>query len=139
MDKQSLLTQISSFPYLTGGTQTGEAIKFINQTYFTEEAGSRANQRVPQIAVVITDGDSTDDVIEPAKSLREKGVMVFAIGVGQANIKELQSMANKPSEHFVFHLDNYQALLAKKDELLQTVCVSMEDQRQGKKKKNSFL
>lgn len=132
MDKQSLLAAISSFPYRTGGTETGKAIDFLLQTYFTEEAGSRANQRVPQIAVVITDGDSTDDVIGPAQRLRQHGVIVFAIGVGQANLKELQSIASRPAERFLLTSTSYQALERLTEGLLQTVCVSMEDQRQGK-------
>ncbi|XP_069392927.1 collagen alpha-6(VI) chain isoform X2 [Paralichthys olivaceus] len=131
MDKQSLLNAIDAFPYRAGGTQTGKAINFLIDTYFTEAAGSRAAQRVPQIAVIITDGDSTDDVIEPAKRLRKHGVIVFAIGVGNANINELQSIASRPTERFQFTIHSYQALAALKEVLLQTVCVSMEDRRQA--------
>ncbi|XP_071324339.1 collagen alpha-6(VI) chain-like isoform X2 [Trachinotus anak] len=131
MDKQSLLAEIGTFPYRTGGTETGKAINFLVERYFTEEAGSRASQRVPQIAVIITDGDSTDDVVAPAKRLRQHGVIVFAIGVENANLNELQSIASRPSERFLFTINSYQALLALTEGLLQTVCVSMEDQRQA--------
>uniref|UniRef100_A0A3Q2FRH3 VWFA domain-containing protein n=1 Tax=Cyprinodon variegatus TaxID=28743 RepID=A0A3Q2FRH3_CYPVA len=92
LDASSLLTAIDTFPYRTGGTKTGKAIDFLISEYFTEEAGSRANQRVPQIAVVITDGDSEDEVEEPAQRLRQKGVIVFAIGVGKANQRELEDI-----------------------------------------------
>ncbi|XP_047190984.1 collagen alpha-6(VI) chain isoform X3 [Scophthalmus maximus] len=139
MDKQSLLTEIATFPYRTGGTQTGKAIDFLIKRYFTAEAGSRASQRVPQIAVIITDGDSIDDVIEPAKRLRQHGVIVFAIGVGQADVKQLQSIASKPPERFLLTINSYQALVALKDVLLKTVCVSMEDQRQALAEKFSDI
>ncbi|XP_047196684.1 collagen alpha-6(VI) chain [Hippoglossus stenolepis] len=131
MDKDSLLTAIDTFPYRTGGTQTGKAIDFLIQTYFTKVAGSRAGQRVPQIAVIITDGDSSDEVIEPAKRLREHGVIVFAIGVGVANLKELGSIASKPPDRFRLTINSYEALKTLKEGLLETVCVSMEDQRQA--------
>lgn len=131
LDASSLLTAIDTFPYRTGGTKTGKAIDFLISEYFTEEAGSRANQRVPQIAVVITDGDSEDEVEEPAQRLRQKGVIVFAIGVGKANQQELEDIANQPSQRFLFTIDSYQALQRLTKGLLQTVCVSMEDQRQG--------
>ncbi|XP_070768321.1 collagen alpha-6(VI) chain-like [Enoplosus armatus] len=131
MDKQSLLAEVDTFPYRTGGTQTGKAIDFLLTQYFTKEAGSRASQRVPQIAVVITDGDSTDDVVLPAQRLRQHGVIVFGIGVGQANLKELGTIANRPSERFLFTIDSYQALQRLTEGLLQTVCVSVEDQRQA--------
>lgn len=131
LDAQSLLAAVDQLPYRTGNTETGKAIEFLRTQYFTEEAGSRANQRVPQIAVIITDGDSRDEVQVPAQDLRKHGVIVFAIGVGQANMDELESIANRPSERFLFSIDSYQALQRLTEGLLQTVCVSMEDQRQG--------
>lgn len=132
MDKTSLLAELDRFPYREGNTYTGKAIDFILTEYFTADAGSRASERVPQIAVVITDGESADDVVEPARRLRESGVIVFAIGVGQANLRELQSIANRPPERFVLTIDSFQALQRLTDSLLQTVCISIEDQGQGK-------
>ncbi|XP_068178959.1 collagen alpha-6(VI) chain isoform X2 [Antennarius striatus] len=131
MDKTSLLAALDSVPYRKGGTETGKAIDFLLTQYFTKDAGSRASQRVPQIAVVITDGESTDDVIGPARRLRQHGVIVLGIGVGEANLEELASIANKPSERFMYSIDNFQALQRLTEGLLRTVCISMEDQRQA--------
>ncbi|XP_071402741.1 collagen alpha-6(VI) chain-like [Centroberyx affinis] len=129
MDKQSLLAEVDNLPYRTGNTATGKAMTFLREKYFTAEAGSRADQRVPQVAVVITDGDSADDVVAPAQLLRRHGVIVFGIGVGAANMTELQAITNRPYQRFLLSIDNYQALQRMTDSLLQTVCVSMEDQR----------
>ncbi|XP_063735127.1 collagen alpha-6(VI) chain-like [Eleginops maclovinus] len=131
MDKTSLLEAVKRIPKRKGGTETGKAIDFLRTQYFTEEAGSRAGQRVPQIAVVITDGDSTDDVTAPAQRLRQHGVIVFGIGVGPANLQELQSIANRPPERFLSSISNYAALQTLKDSLLKTVCISVEDQKQA--------
>ncbi|XP_054638754.1 collagen alpha-6(VI) chain isoform X2 [Dunckerocampus dactyliophorus] len=131
MDKKSLLAELDKFPYRTGGTETGKAIDFLRTQYFTESAGSRASQRVPQIAVVITDGDSTDDVVAPAQHLRQHGVIVFGIGVGQANRAELESIANRPSDNFRFFIDSFQALQRLTEGLLKTMCTSMDNQRQA--------
>lgn len=133
-DAQSLLAEVDRFPYRAGGTETGKAIDFLRLQYFKKEAGSRIEQRVPQIAVIITDGDSTDDVEIPAQELRKQGVIVFGIGVGKANLKELEAIANRPPERFTFPIDSYQALLMLTGNLLQTVCISMEDRRQGETK-----
>lgn len=130
-DKKNLLDAIDSFPYRGGNTNTGKAMDFLLTQYFTPEAGSRAEQRVPQFAVVITDGDSADDVAAPAQRLKQHGVIVFAIGVGQANLKELESIANRPPQRFLLTIDSYQALQRLTEGLLQTVCISMEDQRQA--------
>ncbi|XP_071387197.1 collagen alpha-6(VI) chain-like [Centroberyx affinis] len=129
MDKQSLLAEVDNLPYRTGNTATGKAMTFLRERYFTAEAGSRADQRVPQVAVVITDGDSADDVVVPAQLLRRHGVIVFGIGLGAANMTELQAITNRPHQRFLSSIDNYQALQRLTDNLLQTVCVSMEDQR----------
>ena len=134
MDKSSLLTAVENVPYRTGNTFTGKAMDFLLKQYFTEDAGSRASQRVPQIAVIITDGDSADDVKEPARRLRHHGVIVFGIGVGQANLTELKAIANQPSDHFLLTINSYQALQRLTDGLLRTVCTSVEDQRQGEGK-----
>ncbi|XP_053699895.1 collagen alpha-6(VI) chain-like isoform X1 [Synchiropus splendidus] len=129
MDNTSLLNAIDSFQYRGGGTETGKAINFTREMYFKEEAGSRASQRVPQIAVVITDGESIDDVVVPSKEMRDHGVIVFSIGVGDANQKQLSDIANQPSSRFSSYIDSFQSLKWLTDALLQTVCVSIKDQK----------
>ncbi|XP_034722034.1 collagen alpha-4(VI) chain-like, partial [Etheostoma cragini] len=131
MDKNSLLAAVDAFPYRQGGTETGKAIDFLQQQYFTEAAGSRAGQRVPQIAVVITDGDSADDVVQPAQSLRQHGVLVFGIGVGEANMEQLEYIANRPRRLFLHSIASYQALKRLTEGLLRTVCVSVVDQTEA--------
>ncbi|CAI5661505.1 unnamed protein product [Oreochromis niloticus] len=128
-DKNSLLAAVENLTHRGGGTETGKAIDFLRTEYFTKEAGSRAERRVPQIAVVITDGESTDDVLEPARRLRQHGVIVFAIGVGQIKQTQLITIANWPSERFVLTTDSYQKLQDQTNSLLETVCLSLEDQR----------
>uniref|UniRef100_A0A667YNI2 Collagen type VI alpha 6 chain n=1 Tax=Myripristis murdjan TaxID=586833 RepID=A0A667YNI2_9TELE len=92
MDKQSLLAQVDNLPYRMGGTETGKAISFLETQYFTAQAGSRINQRVPQIAIVITDGESEDDVIAPTQQLRKQGVIIF----GSASLNETKVIATAP-------------------------------------------
>ncbi|KAM9353570.1 collagen alpha-6(VI) chain-like [Symphorus nematophorus] len=131
MDKKSLLAAVEQIPYRQGGTETGKAIEFLLKQNFTTEVGSRASQRVPQIVVVITDGESADDVTKPARRLKQQGVIVFAIGVGQIKQEELVSIANEPSHHFVLKIDSYQNLQTNAESLMQTVCLAMEDQRRA--------
>ncbi|XP_059194891.1 collagen alpha-6(VI) chain-like [Centropristis striata] len=130
-DKKSLLSALERIPYRLGDTNTGKAMQFLLDEYFTEVAGSRASKRVPQIAVVITDGESTDEVEKPAQKLREQGAIVFGVGVGPVNLDQIKSIANKPPKRFTYHIDNYQALDRLKDSLLKTVCESVVDQRQA--------
>uniref|UniRef100_UPI0037E9B12B collagen alpha-6(VI) chain-like n=1 Tax=Semicossyphus pulcher TaxID=241346 RepID=UPI0037E9B12B len=128
MDKNSLLAELERISYRKGGTETGKAMNFLLTQYFTKEAGSRASQRVPQIAVVITDGESADDVVVPARKLRKHGVIVFGIGVGQVEQRQLMSIANWPPERYVLDTNSYQLLQKLKEDLLKTVCISVIEQ-----------
>ncbi|XP_072249472.1 collagen alpha-6(VI) chain-like [Leuresthes tenuis] len=131
LDTQSLLAHVDRLQYRAGNTFTGKAINFLRSQYFTENAGSRASQRVPQIVMIITDGKSNDDVLVPAQELQQQGVIVFGIAVGQASLQQLQQIVTQPSEFFLLAIDNYQALQTLTEQLLGTVCSSMEDQRQA--------
>lgn len=51
---------------------------FIQENSFSPQSGSRPG--VPRVVVLVTDGKSQDDVIPAARSLRDSGVEVFAIG-----------------------------------------------------------
>ncbi|KAJ8004902.1 hypothetical protein DPEC_G00141110 [Dallia pectoralis] len=86
---KTLLEKVDQIQQLHGGTATGTAISFLQTKFFTKSAGSRADQRVPQIAVVLTDGDSLDDVVIPANELRKHGVLVYAIGLGEIKSNKL--------------------------------------------------
>ncbi|KAG7232267.1 hypothetical protein INR49_009312, partial [Caranx melampygus] len=121
-DKKSLLAAVERIVHQGGDTYTGKAIDFIRTEFFT----SGVRSRVPQIAVVITDGESSDKVTEPAQKLRNQGVIVFAIGVGEAKKEELEDIANFHGEPFVLHITDFTALEPMRGRLLQTVCKSVE-------------
>ncbi|XP_064200281.1 collagen alpha-6(VI) chain-like isoform X2 [Anguilla rostrata] len=139
MEKRVLLEQIDKLKYRTGGTQTGKALQFLQSTYFTEAGGSRASENVPQIAVVITDGSSTDEVEAPAQELRKQGVIIFAIGIKDADKEELEKIANSPHKHFLINIDSYQALQRLTQSFLQTVCTSVETQIQAPRFADVFI
>ncbi|MCJ8728199.1 hypothetical protein PDJAM_G00001580, partial [Pangasius djambal] len=130
-DKNDLLEKVDKLTYLRGGTETGKALRFIQNNYFNESKGSRINQNVPQIAVVITDGDSTDETKTPAMQLRRKGVLIFTVGVGAASITGLQSIANKPHQHFVLSFTDYENLLKATTSAVDKVCISVEAQQEA--------
>ncbi|XP_027004951.2 collagen alpha-6(VI) chain-like [Tachysurus fulvidraco] len=130
-DKNDLLEKVDKLNYLKGGTETGKALRFILDNYFTKAGGSRINENVPQIAVVITDGDSADETKTPAMELRRKGVLIFTIGVGEASITDLQSIANKPHQRFILSFTDYEELLKATTSTIGKVCISMEAQKQA--------
>uniref|UniRef100_A0A3Q2NW36 VWFA domain-containing protein n=1 Tax=Fundulus heteroclitus TaxID=8078 RepID=A0A3Q2NW36_FUNHE len=130
-DKESLLNAVDNISFLRStSTNTGQALNFIRENYFSD-IRTLPGQKVPQIAVVLTDGASNDDVDVPAFLLTQKGVLVFAIAVGKFNLDQLKMIANKPSEQFVFSIESFQALQDLANTMLKRVCTIMEAKRQG--------
>ncbi|XP_034748704.1 collagen alpha-1(XIV) chain-like [Etheostoma cragini] len=76
--KEAVMEAVKNLPYKGGNTLTGLALTFILENSFKPESGARPG--VPKIGILITDGKSQDDVIPPARSLRDAGIELFAIG-----------------------------------------------------------
>ncbi|KAK7880299.1 hypothetical protein WMY93_033067 [Mugilogobius chulae] len=84
---------------------------------------SRANQNVPQIGVVITDGQSQDDVVLEARRLRERGIVLYAIGIKDADEKQLQEIAQQN----VYSVSDFSALQDISLNIVQTLCTTVEE------------
>lgn len=131
--KGVVLEQIRNLPYRTGGTNTGSALEFIRTNYLTEAAGSRAKDGVPQIVILVTDGESNDEVQEAADKLKEDGVVVYVVGVNVQDVQELQTIASEPLEKFLFNTENFNILQDFSGSILQTLCSAVEGKIKGKK------
>uniref|UniRef100_A0A673JW23 Collagen alpha-6(VI) chain-like n=1 Tax=Sinocyclocheilus rhinocerous TaxID=307959 RepID=A0A673JW23_9TELE len=125
-DKRDLHQKLNDLIYRRGGTNTGLALTFIRENYFR-----LARQNVPGIAIVITDGESNDDVEEPSQRLRNLGVSIFVIRVGTGDMEKLHTIANTPHEEFLFSIDNYKELQGLKESLRNKVCFTVTLQSQG--------
>ncbi|XP_053405709.1 cartilage matrix protein-like isoform X2 [Mercenaria mercenaria] len=92
-------------------TNTASAIKYMVNTMFTPRYGSRRN--AVHVAVIITDGKSQDrrKTIQTAALARKAGIHVFAIGVGdRVDYRELEETASRPTEEYVFEVDDFESL-----------------------------
>ena len=86
--------------YDAGGTLTGYAIRTILTQGFNESSGARPkNQAVPRILVVLTDGQSGDDVFTPALEVSKMG-NGFEIGhaVWQQSVSNVAVVCNVANE-----------------------------------------
>ncbi|GCC24847.1 collagen alpha-6(VI) chain-like [Chiloscyllium punctatum] len=126
-DKNEILQYLQQLPYKGGGTRTGLGLKFMLNKHFVESAGSRASMGVPQVAIVITDGQSQDSVGLPAKALRDRGVTVYAIGIKDAVEKELEEIASKPASNYVYNVADFAALRGISQAVIQFVCTRVEE------------
>uniref|UniRef100_A0A3Q0T5D3 Matrilin 4 n=1 Tax=Amphilophus citrinellus TaxID=61819 RepID=A0A3Q0T5D3_AMPCI len=90
---------------LAQGTMTGLAIRYMMNEAFTAEAGDRP--KVPNVAVIVTDGRPQDRVAEVAADAREKGIEIYAVGVARADMTSLRAMASPPFEDHVFLVESF--------------------------------
>uniref|UniRef100_A0A670Y0E3 Collagen type XIV alpha 1 chain n=1 Tax=Pseudonaja textilis TaxID=8673 RepID=A0A670Y0E3_PSETE len=124
--KEAVLEAVRNLPYKGGNTLTGLALTFILENNFKPDAGSRPG--VPKIGILITDGKSQDDVIPPAKNLRDAGVELFAIGVKNADENELKEIASEPHSTHVYNVADFSLMNSIVEELTKTVCMRVEEQ-----------
>lgn len=91
-----------------GGTHTGAALAY-SLPYFNAEHGGR--KEMPQILMVITDGEAQDFYRLKAESdaLRQNGITVISIGVQNAKRDQLETMAGGDTSK-VFFVDNFKDL-----------------------------
>ncbi|XP_063003668.1 collagen alpha-4(VI) chain-like [Elgaria multicarinata webbii] len=126
--KDDILEQIQNLRFRKGKTNTGAALDFIMEEYFTESAGSRAQNNVPQVVILLTDGKSNDKVKVPASKLRARGISIYVVGIKVQDAAGLKEMASKPLNKFLFRIDRFDRLQDLTSSLLQTVCFEVESQ-----------
>uniref|UniRef100_A0A671KVJ0 VWFA domain-containing protein n=1 Tax=Sinocyclocheilus anshuiensis TaxID=1608454 RepID=A0A671KVJ0_9TELE len=126
-NKEEILSYIQKLRYKTGGKFTGKGLEFMLKQHFVEKAGSRAQQNVPQIAIVITDGDSQDEVKSQAQELRQRGIKIFAIGIKDANETLLRQIASEPYDQHVYSVSDFATLQGISQSVIRKVCTTVEE------------
>ncbi|XP_070783535.1 scavenger receptor cysteine-rich type 1 protein M130-like [Enoplosus armatus] len=121
--KQSLLEAIDHLIQTGGGTMTGLALSFILHHSFKPNKGMRAGSK--KIAILITDGESHDDIDSPSWNLKDAGIEVYAIGVSRAIESELRSIASDPDKIHTYIVDNFLLLPNIVDNLIINICNSL--------------
>ncbi|XP_059172384.1 collagen alpha-5(VI) chain-like [Physella acuta] len=93
-------------PYLAGSTNTAAALVEVRTRVFSVSTRPSCQK----IVIVITDGgsDRREDTEQAAEALKDSGVRVIAIGVGRANVEELNVIASTPGD--VFYVDTFDVL-----------------------------
>ncbi|XP_008067980.1 collagen alpha-5(VI) chain [Carlito syrichta] len=111
----------------TGGdTYTARALRQAG-TLFTQEHGSRITQDVRQMLVVVTDGESHDreQLNDTAFHLRDRGITIFAVGVGAADRKELEGMAG--SKENTIHVEDFDKLKDVYTAIQESMCINSQE------------
>ncbi|XP_032879525.1 collagen alpha-3(VI) chain-like isoform X4 [Amblyraja radiata] len=98
---------------------TGAALNYVLGNHFTKDAGSRKDEGVLQILVLLTGAKSTDLIKSSATALKRAAVMIFAIGARKADPAQLSEIANDPS--LVFRVKEFNSLPQLQKQVLATL------------------
>ncbi|KAL9848017.1 collagen alpha-3(VI) chain isoform 7-T7 [Geothlypis trichas] len=119
--------------YVGGGAEPGKGLEYLIEKHLTKAAGSRASEGVPQVIVVLTDGQPRDDVALPSSLLNSARVNLFAVGVQEPVEGELREVASGPLDTHRFNLENFTALHGIVGDLVASVRSSMTPEKAGAK------
>lgn len=81
---------------------TGAALQFVRENVFTVSRGSRQQEGVPQILILLTGGPSSDSVTQPALTLQQNRVASLGIGTDVSGI----SIISKDSDN-IFAINDF--------------------------------
>uniref|UniRef100_A0A8C2JGF1 Si:ch211-62a1.3 n=1 Tax=Cyprinus carpio TaxID=7962 RepID=A0A8C2JGF1_CYPCA len=89
-DKAVLFQEIRNIKQMNGKTNTGKALTAVSQSFAISKGGRTSALK---FLIVLTDGESRDDVAEPAKVLRDNSININAIGMRHANRSQILAIA----------------------------------------------
>ncbi|XP_048803529.1 cochlin isoform X1 [Lagopus muta] len=124
--KEKVLSAIRNIRYMSGGTATGDAISFTTRNVFGPvKDGANKN-----FLVILTDGQSYDDVRGPAVAAQKAGITVFSVGVAWAPLDDLKDMASEPRESHTFFTREFTGLEQMVPDVIRGICKDFLDSRQ---------
>nr|XP_033715364.1 collagen alpha-3(VI) chain isoform X4 [Tursiops truncatus] len=124
--KEQIIDAINKVVYKGGRhANTNVGLEHLRLNHFIPEAGSRLDQRVPQIAFVITGGRSVEDAQEASLALTQRGVKVFAVGVRNIDSEEVGKIASNSAT--AFRVGSVQELSELSEQVLETLHDAMHE------------
>ncbi|CAK6979430.1 scavenger receptor cysteine-rich type 1 protein M130-like [Scomber scombrus] len=117
---QSLLEAITKLPYKGGNTMTGIALQLVLHYNFKPNVGMRADSQ--KIIILITDGESQDNVSLASDHLRDSGIEIYAIGVKDADKSQLLEITANPAH--VYMVDDFNGLQRIVNDLIINICAN---------------
>uniref|UniRef100_K1Q773 Collagen alpha-5(VI) chain n=1 Tax=Magallana gigas TaxID=29159 RepID=K1Q773_MAGGI len=112
--------KVLDLPWIGGNTYTDKALEMMYKQFDAYQTRGRRS-----VGVVITDGGSTDPfrTLSVIRKIKEKGINMFAIGVGMSiNEEELRMIASSPVSEHKFMVENLDGLKMLQRTLVTGIC-----------------
>eukprot|EP00064_Thunnus_orientalis_P015686 superscaffoldBa00002957_g15742 len=118
--KESLLEAVTKLQPREGHFLLGNSLRYILNELFSPTMGMRTDSK--KIAILITNGESQDDTCFSSQHLKDTGIEIYTIGVGNANETQLRAIASDPDEIYMYSVSNFSFLLDIIDNLTINLC-----------------
>nr|XP_010341499.2 LOW QUALITY PROTEIN: collagen alpha-1(XX) chain [Saimiri boliviensis boliviensis] len=122
--KEQVLAAVRHLRYKGGNTFTGLALTHVLGQNLQPAAGMRPE--AAKVVILVTDGKSQDDVHTAARALKDLGVIVFAVGVKNADEAELRLLASPPQDITVHNVLGFPQLGALAGLLSRLLCQRLQ-------------
>ncbi|KAM4748923.1 uncharacterized protein WCC33_006332 [Rhinophrynus dorsalis] len=123
-ERNSVLKAIRGLQYNGGNTKTGRGIGHVLKDMFQVSKGMRPPS--PHILVLVTDGKSQDNVIQPAKVAHALGIRMIAVGVAAADMDELRGIMMNRNLENIFFVNTFDEFPLIVREMIETICIETE-------------
>ncbi|XP_034041974.1 collagen alpha-3(VI) chain-like [Thalassophryne amazonica] len=115
--KEDVMNAIDSLRHKGGRRlNTGAALQFVRHNVFTSSTGSRRLEGVPQILILLSTQESSDNVKSPAIALKDREIVTLVIGVGDETVPEMEMIAFEPG--FIYKVTELSKLLSIQPQLV---------------------
>ncbi|XP_075573989.1 von Willebrand factor A domain-containing protein 2 isoform X1 [Pelecanus crispus] len=109
---------IDQVPFLGDSASAGSALLHIYGDVMTVQKGARPG--ISKAVVVLTNGGGMEDAAAPAQQLRDNGVLVFVVIIGDAQRDTLLRVAGSPN--YLVHISSYEDLQHYQDLIIERIC-----------------
>ncbi|NXN26921.1 VWA2 protein, partial [Nycticryphes semicollaris] len=114
----AFLQAIDQVPFLGDSASAGSALLHIYGDVMTVQKGTRPG--VNKVVVVLTNGGGMEGAAAPAQQLRDNGILVFVIVIGDAQRDILLKVAGSPN--YLVHISSYEELEYYRDLIIERIC-----------------
>ncbi|XP_074517314.1 cochlin [Sebastes fasciatus] len=115
-NKEDSINALGRIPYMSGGTATGAAISYTTQNLFRRTGPGR------NFLIVVTDGQSYDDVRLPAMAAQNQGITMYSVGVAWAPMEDLRTMSSEPKDSHTLFTREFTGLAEFIPQLVRSIC-----------------
>ncbi|CAL8298530.1 unnamed protein product [Arctogadus glacialis] len=116
LSKEEVVAGLSKIRYMNGGTATGQAINYVTENLFKPSVPGR------NFLIIVTDGQSYDDIGGPAQNAQKHGITVFAVGTAWAPMEDLRAMASQPLDRHTYFSREFSGLKAFSQDVVRAIC-----------------